>query len=86
MSTNTLWLIALSNNNLSATRFGFADKRASQTNDSFFIEEDTITTQTNFNGGLNGGITKGMREGMRRAVACGVPIEMRDEAEGEVAA
>lgn len=32
------------------------------------------------------GITKGMREGMARAVAYGVPIEMRDEAESEVAA
>lgn len=32
------------------------------------------------------GITKGMRAGMARAVAYGVPIEVRDEAEGEVAA
>lgn len=32
------------------------------------------------------GITKGMRAGMARAAAYGVPIEVRNEAEGEVAA
>ena len=40
--------------------FAFADKRGSQVNDSFILEDGEIRTETNHNGGINGGITNGM--------------------------
>jgi len=47
-----------------AVEFGigteFSELLGSQANDSFVIENDTIKTKTNNNGGINGGITNGM--------------------------
>ncbi len=40
--------------------FGFAELFGSEANDSFVLKDDTITTETNNNGGINGGITNGM--------------------------
>lgn len=39
---------------------GFAEKKGSEVNDAFCIENRKIGTRTNNNGGLNGGITNGM--------------------------
>lgn len=40
--------------------FGFADKKGSEANDPFKLENGEIVTETNNNGGINGGITNGM--------------------------
>lgn len=48
--------------------FGFADMKGSSANDSFCIENGTIVTATNNNGGINGGITNGMPIVFRCAV------------------
>ena len=40
--------------------FGFADKKGSEANDSFAVEDGKVVTKTNHNGGINGGITNGM--------------------------
>ena len=40
--------------------FAMATMRGSQANDAFRIENDTIVTTTNHNGGINGGISNGM--------------------------
>ncbi len=40
--------------------FGFAEKKGSEANDPFVIENGNIVTTTNNNGGINGGITNGM--------------------------
>ncbi len=40
--------------------FGFADKRGSQVNDPFYMENGQVKTYTNHNGGILGGITNGM--------------------------
>ncbi len=40
--------------------FGFADMRASEANDAFYMSGDNIKTKTNNNGGINGGITNAM--------------------------
>lgn len=40
--------------------FGFAGMRGSEANDSFIIENGSIKTETNNNGGVLGGITSGM--------------------------
>ncbi len=40
--------------------FGFADKRGSQVNDAFYMENGQVKTYTNHNGGILGGITSGM--------------------------
>lgn len=40
--------------------FKFADKKGSECNDAFVIDNGKIGTETNNNGGINGGITNGM--------------------------
>ena len=40
--------------------FGFSEKLGSEANDSFIINNGSIKTKTNNNGGINGGITNGM--------------------------
>ena len=40
--------------------YGFAQKRGSEVNDSFAMENDQVVTLSNNNGGINGGITNGM--------------------------
>lgn len=40
--------------------FAFAEKKGSQANDAFCIENGKIVTKSNNNGGINGGITNGM--------------------------
>lgn len=40
--------------------FDFADQKGSKSNDPFHMEEDTVVTTKNSNGGINGGITNGM--------------------------
>ncbi len=40
--------------------FGVADRKGSEVNDAFFVENNTVKTRTNHNGGINGGITNGM--------------------------
>ena len=40
--------------------FGFADKKGSEANDPFKVENGRVVTATNNNGGINGGITNGM--------------------------
>lgn len=40
--------------------FALADMRGSVANDSFFIENNVISSKSNFSGGINGGITNGM--------------------------
>ncbi len=40
--------------------FALADMFGSQANDSFYMNNDKVTTKTNHNGGINGGITNGM--------------------------
>lgn len=40
--------------------FDLADARGSQFNDSFVLEEGTVRTASNNNGGINGGLTNGM--------------------------
>ena len=40
--------------------FAFADVYGSEGNDAFAIENNTVITKTNNNGGINGGITNGM--------------------------
>ncbi len=40
--------------------FDFANKKGSEANDPFIIENGNIVTTTNNNGGINGGITNGM--------------------------
>lgn len=48
--------------------FAIADMKGSEANDEFCIEDGTITTTTNNNGGVNGGITNGMPIVFRTAV------------------
>ena len=48
--------------------FNCAYMTGSQMNDSFFVEEGTIKTKSNNNGGINGGITNGMPIIFRSAV------------------
>ena len=40
--------------------FGFSAMTGSAANDSFYVENGSIKTRTNHNGGINGGITNGM--------------------------
>ncbi len=40
--------------------FEFAEKKGSEANDAFALENGKIITKTNHNGGINGGITNGM--------------------------
>jgi chorismate synthase len=40
--------------------FELAEKYGSEANDNFAVEEQTVITTTNHNGGINGGITNGM--------------------------
>ncbi|MBO6054692.1 MAG: chorismate synthase [Oscillospiraceae bacterium] len=40
--------------------FGMADARGSEFNDPFYMDDGTVRTVTNHNGGINGGITNGM--------------------------
>ena len=40
--------------------YGFADKKGSEVNDAFAMEDEKVVTCTNYNGGINGGITNGM--------------------------
>ncbi len=40
--------------------FALADAKGSEFNDAFHMEDGTVRTQTNHNGGVNGGITNGM--------------------------
>jgi chorismate synthase len=40
--------------------FAFADLKGSEANDAFEIQDGTVATKTNHNGGINGGITNGM--------------------------
>lgn len=40
--------------------FDLAAMRASQANDDFYYDQQTVKTRTNHNGGINGGITNGM--------------------------
>jgi chorismate synthase len=40
--------------------FGFSEKLGSEANDEFIINNGSIKTKTNNNGGINGGITNGM--------------------------
>jgi chorismate synthase len=40
--------------------FEFADMTCSIANDSFYMDNETVRTKTNNNGGINGGITNGM--------------------------
>ncbi len=40
--------------------FGFAERRGSEVNDPFVLEDGRVKTVTNNNGGVNGGITNGM--------------------------
>lgn len=40
--------------------FDFAQMSGSKANDSFYMDNQTIRTKTNHNGGINGGITNGM--------------------------
>lgn len=40
--------------------FGFCDKRGSEVNDAFYIENGEIKTKTNNSGGINGGISNSM--------------------------
>lgn len=48
--------------------FGISDMRGSVANDSFYMDNDTVRTKTNNNGGINGGITNGMPVIFRCAV------------------
>lgn len=48
--------------------FGFADVSGKEANDSFIVENGSIVTKTNNNGGINGGITNGMPITFRCAV------------------
>ncbi len=48
--------------------FGFADKKGSEANDSFFAEDGKVLTRTNNSGGINGGISNGMPIVFRTAV------------------
>jgi chorismate synthase len=48
--------------------FGFADVNGKEANDSFTVENGSIITKTNNNGGINGGITNGMPITFRCAV------------------
>ncbi len=48
--------------------FDFADKKGSEANDPFKMEDGKIVTATNNNGGINGGITNGMPIVFRTAV------------------
>ncbi len=49
--------------------FDFAEMRGSEANDPIRIEDDTIYTTSNHNGGINGGITNGM------PIVCSVAIK-----------
>jgi chorismate synthase len=40
--------------------FGMADRRGSETNDAFVLQDGKTVTRTNHNGGINGGISNGM--------------------------
>ncbi len=40
--------------------FEFANKRGSEANDGFYVDNGVVKTETNNNGGINGGITNGM--------------------------
>ncbi|MEG0377999.1 MAG: chorismate synthase, partial [Eubacterium sp.] len=40
--------------------FDIAEMRGSEANDPFYMEDGTVKTKTNHNGGINGGITNGM--------------------------
>lgn len=48
--------------------FDFANKKGSEANDPFIIENGNIVTATNNNGGINGGITNGMPISFRCAI------------------
>ena len=40
--------------------FGFAELSGKDANDNFYLENETVKTSTNHNGGINGGLTNGM--------------------------
>ncbi len=48
--------------------FSFASMLGSEANDEFYIDNGTVKTVTNNNGGINGGITNGMRIVFRTAI------------------
>ena len=48
--------------------FGFADKRGSEANDPFRLQDGKIVCETNNAGGINGGITNGMPLVVRMAL------------------
>lgn len=48
--------------------FGMADRRGSETNDAFVLQNGETVTRTNHNGGINGGISNGMPIVFRCAV------------------
>ena len=48
--------------------FNFSNLLGSQSNDSFYVENNNIKTKTNHNGGINGGITNGMPVLFRTAI------------------
>lgn len=48
--------------------FALSDLRGSQANDSFALQDGTVITKTNHNGGINGGISNGMPILFRSAV------------------
>jgi chorismate synthase len=48
--------------------FALADRRGSEANDAFALENGRTVTRTNHNGGINGGITNGMPVRFRCAV------------------
>lgn len=58
--------------------FGFADMTGSEANDEFYMDNGSIKTYTNNNGGINGGISNGMPITFRTAIKP-TPSIMREQ-------
>ena len=67
--------------------FALAERRGSESNDSFFAQHGVICTETNHNGGINGGITNGMPILIQTAIkptpSIGLPQQTVDFETGE---
>ena len=48
--------------------FALADRKGSEANDAFVVEDDLVSTKTNHHGGINGGIANGMPVVFRCAI------------------
>lgn len=59
--------------------FDLAEMTGAEANDAFFMDNQTVKTRTNYNGGLNGGITNGMPVVFRTVIKATPSISRQQE-------